>query len=272
MIKLYYINLDRVPERRKFMEKQFLKQGLNVKRLSAIDALVAPRPVQYSPNSWLDRWSITDSMRACFESHRLAWRSIRDSEYPHGLVMEDDIILSKNFAYTLKKLTNIQDIDVIKIDGITQKIRLGPIINHNGTQIREIRQAVGSAAAYIISRESASKLESWAAKYCDHPDDFIFKPRHNWKSFQLDPAIAVQMMFLKNQNSEIPKNISNSERSSNKKINKKINKGPLFYRFAKEVKRSRRKLYWSTFGDKKLLRNGGIIQYPNLDKDLEEYL
>ena len=102
-------------------------------------------------------------MRACFESHRLAWRSIRDGNEPNGLVMEDDIILSNKFPTTLDALAKLKDIDVIKIDGIAQNIRFEPIIESNGIQLRETRQTIGSTASYIISRESANKLENRAA-------------------------------------------------------------------------------------------------------------
>lgn len=269
---IYYINLDRVPERRAFMEGQFAAQGLAAQRISAVDAFDNPQPPEYAPASWLDRWSLTTSEVACFESHRLAWRTIRDGAAPCGVVMEDDAILSAGFGAALEGLPEAAlAADVIKLDGANQKRRLGGFRDVAGVPLRPIEQTIGSAAAYLISRAAAAKLEARAARYCDHLDDYIFTPRADWAPMQLDPAVAVQGMFVHEDPSARDQSVDKSERTSDTRINAGASRGPLRYRLSKEVKRSLRKLRWAMGGDTSRLASGGLIGFPPLADDLGRY-
>ena len=272
MIPIFYINLDRVPERRAFMEAQFEVQGLEAQRVPAIDAFDQTQPSEYSPGMWLDRWSLTSSEVACFESHRLAWRSIRDGNAPYGVILEDDAILSSEFAKRLALLSDAVLIaDVIKLDGINQIRRFGPLTSIAGILLRPIKQTLGSSAAYMISRESAAKLETRAIRYCDHLDDYIFTPSRNWVPLQLDPAIAVQGMFIQDEVSTRAGTVGVSERTSDTRINANHGRGPRLYRLSKELRRVGRKLRFEMWEDRNLLTEGGLIDRPPLAADLGRY-
>ncbi len=272
MIPIYYINLDRVPERRAFMEDQFAQQGLTAHRVPAVDAFDAPQPPEYAPASGLERWSLTASEVACFESHRLAWRTIRDGEAPCGVVMEDDAILSAGFAAALATLPQAAlAADVIKLDGANQRRRFGPFVEIGGVPLRAIEQTIGSAAAYLISRDAAAKLEARAARYCDHLDDYIFTPTRDWAPLQLDPAVAVQGMFVQEDRAARDQSVDKSERTSDARINATKMRGPLTYRLSKEMKRGIRKLRWALWDDKRRLAGGGLIGCPPLADDLGRY-
>lgn len=272
MTPIYYINLDRVQERRRFMEDQFLSQGLSATRISAVDALDMAETPEYAPASWLQRWRLTESEVACFESHRLAWRAIRDNDAHFGVIMEDDAILSAGFSEALQLLAkSVHCSDVIKLDGANQVRRLGPAIDIGRVKLRAINQTIGSAAAYLISREAAAKLEARANRYCDHLDDYIFTPRRDMQLMQLDPAIAVQGMFIEDKTSTRSDTVDASERTSDPRINAAPGKGPVFYRLLKELKRSGQKLMWGLWGDSRLVANGGLIDCPPLAGDLGRY-
>ena len=272
MTPIYYINLDRVPERHRFMEGQFLSQGLSATRIPAVDAFDMAETPEYAPASWMQRWSLTKSEVACFESHRLAWRAIRDNEERFAVIMEDDAILSAGFSEALKALTkSVHCSDVIKLDGVNQVRRFGPAIDIGGVRLRTINQTIGSAAAYLISREAAAKLEARANRYCDTADDHIFTPRRDMALMQLDPAIAVQGMFVEDKTSTRSDTVAASERTSDHRINAVSSKGPVFYRLLKELRRSGRKLMWWLWLDRRLVANGGLMDCPPLAGDLGRY-
>jgi hypothetical protein len=55
MPTIYYINLDRVSERRHFMEDQFAAQGMTATRISAVDAFDMTPPLNMYPQAgWKD--------------------------------------------------------------------------------------------------------------------------------------------------------------------------------------------------------------------------
>lgn len=93
---MFFINLDRVPERLAFMQSELQKIGLGgVKRFAAIDAKAkgALSGAGFRPGIG-DRWSLPKSAIACFESHRAVWKMAVDQELDAVLVMEDDMVLS----------------------------------------------------------------------------------------------------------------------------------------------------------------------------------
>jgi hypothetical protein len=161
--------------------------------------------------------------------------------------------------------------DVIKLDGVNQVRRFGPAIDIGGVRLRTINQTIGSAAAYLISREAAAKLEARANRYCDTADDHIFTPRRDMALMQLDPAIAVQGMFVEDKTSTRSDTVAASERTSDHRINAVSSKGPVFYRLLKELRRSGRKLMWWLWLDRRLVANGGLMDCPPLAGDLGRY-
>ncbi|WP_372988950.1 hypothetical protein, partial [Sulfitobacter sp.] len=120
--------------------------------------------------------------------------------------MEDDAILSAEFGKTLERLSDAAlDFDVIKLDGANQVLRFGPEIETNGIKLRAIHQCVTSAAAYLLSKEGAAKLEARASQYCDHLDDFIFTPRDNWTLLQLAPHCGSRHVYSRRYTQSVSK-------------------------------------------------------------------
>ena len=89
MLEVYYINLDRSPERRAFMERQFDTIGVAAKRLKAVDGRDLD-PLGH-PHS-----SLSAPERGCLLSHRLAWTSLLESDATFAAVFEDDVRLSRD--------------------------------------------------------------------------------------------------------------------------------------------------------------------------------
>jgi GR25 family glycosyltransferase involved in LPS biosynthesis len=274
---IFYINLDRVHERRSFMEASFKKLGLdnNVYRFSAIDAIDqnALNKTNYKCGGWRPRWSLTPTEIAVFESHRSVWKLIVDRKLPHAIITEDDIFISTKLTKTVLDIeVSNASFDVIRLDSCYQIHRYGAAKEINTTYVRPILQTVPSAACYMLSLAGAKKLLYGSNIYSDHVDDYIFAPRKNWTALQVWPAIAVQGMFCE---SDIMINaqavISSSERTSIKSEVTAPDNGPIAYRVYKEIKRTYIKLYLKIIGDRKIIKDGGVIGYAPLESDLPTY-
>ena len=122
---IYYINLERSPERRKFMEKQFAEMGImdKVTRINAIDGKNIKniyqgniQNIQYSAN-YIKK--ITQYELACTLSHLLTIKKAYDNGNDIALILEDDAYLG--FAYfwpeSLEKYTQKfpQDWEMIQV-------------------------------------------------------------------------------------------------------------------------------------------------------------
>ena len=277
MTRLFYINLDRVPERAKCMEDQLAELQLldAVERIPALDA-AEQGPLEelgYAPHGWLPRWTIAKTLVCGFLSHRQVWQRIVDQELPAAVVMEDDLFFSADFPSALGTLENhLDQFDVVKLDGADYQRRYGPAIEFNSLEMRPILQEVPSAAAYLLTQAAARRLVEISEQFADHIDDFIFRPRESWRSFQLFPSVALQGMFCSEQKTaEFSWLVAKSERSSDPALNSDIKKGPLSYRVSKEIIRTISKTQRRLWGDRSLVGNGGFIGRPTLADDLRPY-
>ncbi|MBE9476595.1 MAG: glycosyltransferase family 25 protein [Proteobacteria bacterium] len=273
---IYYINLDRVPERADFMNDQFSRLGLTaaVQRISAVDALTSSLKSNYDQTVKTSRWELLSSEVAIFESHRLIWKRIVKEKHPFAVIMEDDILLSKDFAKTVETiLDTIVEFDVLKLDGCNlQSCLFGSILHLDGVSIRPVLRRIGSSAGYMVSLSGAKKLLDRSTAYCDVADDFIFEPRADCTVFQIDPAVGVQAMFLDDKCAvEMPDVISQSERTKNVSMRNKRNKGPVTYRLKKEWHRLCGKVFLKYFGNAFIIKQSGKIGPIPLAKDLGQY-
>ncbi len=271
---IFYINLDRAPARRAFMEKQFAALNLgNPTRFAALD-VKNPATLQnanYKPGGWRARWSLTPTEIANFESHRALWQHIVDEDMKSAVIMEDDIFLSKTLKaglYETAKRT--EAFDVIRLDGNKGLYRFGPDLSVGAVHMRTILETVPSSACYMVSLAGAAKLLQYSAVYCDHTDDFIFSQHTDVKTHQIWPAIALQGMFSKSTDPDAS-DILVSERTSVKSESTAPNKGPLLYRISKELRRVYLRMARKLFKDRALLKRGGHIGYPPLADDLPPY-
>ena len=274
-MQTHFINLKRVPQRADFMMREAARIGLeDVQFFPAVDAQAihnAGISPYYKPRSWKAYWEMTATEVAVFESHRLLWEQCALENKDAFFICEDDILMSETLPEVLLHLSKqTGKFDFIHIDGVNVAYRLGQSENWSDVMLAPILQPLSSAAAYVISPLGAKKLTALAQKgFCDHADDFLTRPRKNYRAFQLLPAAAVQGMFASADH--VPQEIRASERTSNPKINRKISKGPIAYRLAKEVRRGVRRTLRKLFFDSKLKKKGGSVGIIPLAKDLPDY-
>ena len=252
------------------MAQQLESTGLVIERFQAINASNGLTMTGYTPASWGPYWTLADTEIACFESHRAIWSRIVEHKIPAAVIMEDDVLIGREFTKTVEILYDIyEEFDIIKLDGAGGSgYRFGPPHNYANLILRPIMQSLPSAGAYLLSCVGATKLLELSTQYSDHLDDFIYRPRNKWRSFQIFPAQAIQGVLTDLLHGpEIPLSIMCSERTDRHDY---LNRGPVAYRILKELKRTSTKLsrLWQ---DKWLLRMGGIISKVPFVPELGQY-
>ncbi len=268
--RAFYINLDRVPERRDFMEAQFARAGLvGAQRFSATDARQSNA---LDGNGYVagvgSRWGLTISEIACFESHRAIWKLMVDQGLPAAAIFEDDAELSVHAGTIVQELLNhATSFDLVKLDYSPRVLRFEAETKIGSVTVRPLLEMAPSAAAYILSLEGCRKLLDWSESYSDHLDDFLTLPRPDWRMFQCFPACGVQMMWARNQGTA-DHLVKTSERTQDKSINSGLDKGPVWFRLRRELQAVSRKLKWRLGGQSRLLRQGGFVGLIPCAEDL----
>jgi GR25 family glycosyltransferase involved in LPS biosynthesis len=116
--KLYYINLDNRPDRRRMFERQFALTAMPpIERISAVHGLSVDikKDKRIGMNTRVQ--VITEYRRSHYEihsrgaigsslSHLKAWQAFLKSEAKYALIMEDDAQLPATFAMMVKDCAN----------------------------------------------------------------------------------------------------------------------------------------------------------------------
>ena len=151
---IYYINLDRSKDRRKYIEGIAEKYSIsNVNRISAIDGKKIKRSDYYIRGYSM----FTNSELACLLSHIEAIRTSYYNNDPYSIIMEDDtgFGLLSNINYNIKDIidnapSNWEYINLCP---------LNPLIKFSATKYIPIKRLNGlGASTYIINRKGMKKI------------------------------------------------------------------------------------------------------------------
>lgn len=189
-----YINLDREVNRGIKLESSLKEQGFNSKRFSAIDgqkldirllenSRVVDQQMAISmglSNGWVNlrkRDQFKVGQLGCIFSHLLALKESMNEDSDYLLVLEDDVILPKNFHQTVKEVAAQlaeSDFDLVQLSGqnnmkfcqqskfkfLHQKICRGPLdprrVMQASSKIQTAKFSMGTWA-YLIKKSSISK-------------------------------------------------------------------------------------------------------------------
>jgi glycosyl transferase family 25 len=222
MISAYYINLDRDTERRTFIEEQF-KQHLRLVRIPAVDGTAMSKIA-------LERFSAHRSMAgsilgpceiACTLSHRKAWEAFLEDGDDWGLIAEDDIHISNDFAKLLDSKDWIPpDADVVKAETTFRRCRVSAKSHHalQGRLLRRLESLHGGSGAYFVNRKSAYDLIAYTDRKLDFADHILFNPKSTFFScsavYQIIPSPTVQDIFIEEYRSGMTKSNLVSERKT----------------------------------------------------------
>lgn len=203
------INMDRSPERLAAFRTQAESLGIEFERLAAVDAATIQAR----------RGRLTTGEIACFESHRLAWKSLVQSGEPWLAVFEDDVILAPAVAPLLRQADWIaKGVDLIKLETFMARTKIAPAgIPVAGTCLHRLQATHCGSAGYIVSRRAAEWLLSRTQDFTRPVDIVLFDPEQatcrGIHILQAVPALCIQERFLSESVDRLPRHDGLIERS-----------------------------------------------------------
>lgn len=139
---------------------------------------------------------LTDGEIACALSHKKAWEIAARSDKP-TLILEDDVLLSNDISDVLQAISKGPDLGYISLEFYGQRKMLGKpsAIGMTGYGISRMFRDRGGAAAYVVWPETARHIldaQTGSLALADAAINLTL----GIKSYQLEPACAVQANIL----------------------------------------------------------------------------
>ena len=198
-MQVFVINLPSAVKRRAFQERQLQKLGLDYVILTATGTDdITDEVIQKHYYDW--QRPLRKAEMACYFSHRNTWQKIVIDNQP-AFILEDDVLLSQNTAEVLAELDNCIDIDLVDLEVVKKKqyvAKTGNILS-NSHKLFKLYLGSSGTGAYVLYPSGAKKLLQCEAKGIALADSYISNC-HVLESFQIEPAIAVQMTFYEYYN------------------------------------------------------------------------
>jgi glycosyl transferase family 25 len=162
----YFINLDRSPGRRRFMERQFQKAGVPSERVPAIDGEKLVVTDEIADLERVADWGflLTPYAIGCALAHVAAYRRFLQTDAKVALFFEDDITLCENFAAIAANCAEKLPEGALALfyfHGDTKLFRREDAITLAGGRSlmrAETPEGAYSSGAYMIDRETARKI------------------------------------------------------------------------------------------------------------------
>ena len=199
MHDIFVMNLDRHPQRLRFMKAQLDALGLPFHRVPSFDGRQpgALKNAVVAPYAGLAKGEV-----ATFMTHRQAWIEIAERDLDCGIVMEDDIAIATDFASLEVPKEILGQADMIKFDFHPRASRCGTkVVPLTGTRnLRRLYGKENSGSCYLVTRSGAKKLIEKSKDYVLPIDLYLFDDvgpeffnRRIWK---VSPAAAIQLKWF----------------------------------------------------------------------------
>lgn len=201
-MKIYVINLDRHPQRMARMSG--LLKSLDFERIAAVDgmALEGADTVCFQEerkqgvSKYLSRFG-----KACTFSHRKALEVFLAGTDEYGCVLEDDVLLSRDFPDFIRDESWIPDgANLIKIETFGRPVVLGrTTIGCLSRSLAPLFSEHLGCAGYILNREAARKIVAKTISPDRIIDHLVFGSdavRETVGVYQLVPALCVQVGIM----------------------------------------------------------------------------
>lgn len=188
-MKTYIINLERSVDRREHIIREAERCGLDYTIVKAIDGGTVPEQeiLEYADTeivsrhrSWLSNRALATAL-----SHRNVFEKIIADEVEVALVLEDDVKLSESFTKIATEVANtLSEAEIALLHSVSfEPLRLSTInamkiSEHHKLMYPMFLNGVGSAAAYLITRQGAKNLFEKLIPLGTAPDswnDFVEK-------------------------------------------------------------------------------------------------
>src|SRR3954463_1291070 len=147
---IYLINLARRPDRLAAMEIQARRLGLALTRIDAVDARNSSPSPPFAARGPLGEIPLGD--QCCAMSHIRAWQALMQSGRSHGVVLEDDVVLSPGAQTMLKSADWVPPaVELVKLEHYGppgQRVLLSDLRDiGNGFRLGRMRSRHTGAAA-----------------------------------------------------------------------------------------------------------------------------
>lgn len=201
-----YINLDRAPGRRLFMERQLGQAGIEAERVSAVDrnapgfaargGLTVQREDVLIEMNWDGRTYVTGE-EACSQSHIVALKRFLGTNHRFAVIMEDDAELAPEFRVVVEAAIERADLwDAVKLEGNRAKggrpaLAVAPLTGPYRL-VASMNPAAGTAA-YLFSRAGAERVLATIDGIFEPYDNFLAAlGRHRMRLLDVAPFPARQ--------------------------------------------------------------------------------
>tara|TARA_B110000037_G_C17024757_1_gene466876 strand:+ start:234 stop:1016 length:783 start_codon:yes stop_codon:yes gene_type:complete len=154
----YFINMDINKFRLNYLTKQLKDNGIKINRFKAYSGKNLNR-IELINNNYLTKINILkDGQLGCAYSHCKLLEKIQNENIKYALILEDDVIIPKNFKKQIKNILNYlpNEWDLLYLGGcnikgkLINKYFIKPTINNNLYNL--------CAHAYIINKKSINKI------------------------------------------------------------------------------------------------------------------
>ncbi|MBV2142589.1 glycosyltransferase family 25 protein [Falsochrobactrum sp. TDYN1] len=162
-IPVYAINLERSRDRWESLKASADQYSVDLRRVEAVEGKLLDRDVLADfDEAGFRRWHGKIPLPAeigCYFSHIRALEIIAAAPEPYAVIVEDDVRFTSAFAPFIAKATQLHGWDVIKlVNHRTPAFRSFQKVDEKFSIGRCLHGPLGSAAAYLVSREGAQKL------------------------------------------------------------------------------------------------------------------
>lgn len=183
------INLARSTDRMAFMQGQMARLAMAWERIEAVTpATLSPPPEDPAWHRWQRPMRVTE-MALC-ASHMAAWRRVIALGEP-CLVLEDDAVLAASVPAILDRIAALDGLDHVSLETRSRK-KLVARRMHPDAPIRRLWQDRTGSAAYVVFPQGARLLLAHAER-AGAPSDALISSTYAMRSWQADPALAVQL-------------------------------------------------------------------------------
>lgn len=186
-MKIYIINMKRSPDRREKMTRQMERLGLDYEFFTAVDgnAMTQEEVDKYIDHNREYFRELKRGEIGCFLSHYSLYKKIAESDAKGGIIMEDDIVISKNFPAIVKELEQmLQPEDAYMFYSILlqpveftadKKLNNG----YNLCNVDNIRSLFGMQG-YMLGKQAAKNLADNLLPFNNVVDDWMWYTDHQY--------------------------------------------------------------------------------------------
>lgn len=174
-VKAFIIHLERATDRQPQVEELIRKLPVETDVVNAVDGLTLDAQTissVYRRSAHKPRYpfQLSTNEIACFLSHRKVWQAIVDQEIDAGLVLEDDVELTPEFAAAYSAACQVLNVDSF-IRFPFRERESGRVVLNTGTSriIEPVPVGLGMVAQ-LIGRGAAQRLLS-TTEIFDRPVD-----------------------------------------------------------------------------------------------------